>query len=38
VKTGQNPVSVVQVNYAFDNGLTDPEQLLDRYHTLTGWS
>jgi glycosyltransferase involved in cell wall biosynthesis len=38
VKTGQNPVSVVQVNYAFDKGLTDPEQLLDRYHTLTGWS
>jgi glycosyltransferase involved in cell wall biosynthesis len=38
VKTGPNDVSVAQVNYAFDKGLTDPDQLLDRYHTLTGWS
>jgi glycosyltransferase involved in cell wall biosynthesis len=38
VKTGRKPVSVVQVNYAFDKGLTDPDQLLDRYFTLTGWS
>lgn len=29
---------VVQVNYAFDKGLTDPDALLDRYVTLTGWS
>jgi glycosyltransferase involved in cell wall biosynthesis len=38
VKTGRKPPSVVQVNYAFDKGLTDPDQLLDRYFTLTGWS
>jgi glycosyltransferase involved in cell wall biosynthesis len=38
VKTGRNAISVVQVNYVFDKGLTEPEQLLDRYHTLTGWS
>jgi glycosyltransferase involved in cell wall biosynthesis len=38
VKTGWKPRSVVQVNYAFDKGLTDPDQLLDRYFTLTGWS
>jgi glycosyltransferase involved in cell wall biosynthesis len=38
VKTGRKPVSVVQVNYAFDKQLTDPDQLLDRYFTLTGWS
>jgi glycosyltransferase involved in cell wall biosynthesis len=38
VKTGCKPPSVVQVNYAFDKGLTDPEPLLDRYFTLTGWS
>ena len=38
VKTRRNPVSVVQVNYAFDKGLADPDQLLDRYFTLTGWS
>lgn len=28
----------MQVNYAFDNGLTDPDALLARYFTLTGWS
>jgi glycosyltransferase involved in cell wall biosynthesis len=38
VKTGRKPVAVVQVNYAFDKDLTDPDQLLDRYFTLTGWS
>jgi glycosyltransferase involved in cell wall biosynthesis len=38
VKTGWKPLSVVQVNYAFDNELADPDQLLDRYRTLTGWS
>ena len=38
MKTGRKPPSVVQVNYAFDKGLTDPDQLLDRYFTLTGWS
>ena len=29
---------VAQVNYAFDTRLRDPEALLDRYATLTGWS
>ena len=38
VKTARKPVSVVQVNYAFDKELTDPDALLDRYFTLTGWS
>jgi hypothetical protein len=38
VKTGQATVSVVQVNYAYDKQLTDPDELLDRYFTLTGWS
>src|SRR6185436_11966371 len=38
VKTGWSSPSITQVNYAFDKGLTDPEQLLDRYFTLTGWS
>jgi glycosyltransferase involved in cell wall biosynthesis len=38
VKTGREPVSVVQVNYAFDTMLRDPDELLDRYFTLTGWS
>jgi len=37
VKTGWSSPSITQVNYAFDKGLTDPEQLLDRYFTLTGW-
>jgi glycosyltransferase involved in cell wall biosynthesis len=31
-------LSVVQVNYAYDKALTDPDALLDRYFTLTGWS
>src|SRR5689334_7134964 len=38
VKTGRDGVSVVQVNYAFDNTLRDPEALLERYATLTGWA
>jgi glycosyltransferase involved in cell wall biosynthesis len=38
VKTRPQPVSVVQVNYSFDKELTDPDYLLDRYDTLTGWS
>jgi glycosyltransferase involved in cell wall biosynthesis len=31
-------LSIVQVNYVFDKGLTDPAALVDRYFTLTGWS
>jgi glycosyltransferase involved in cell wall biosynthesis len=38
VKTGQTNLAVAQVNYAFDKGLTDPDALLDRYVTLSGWS
>ena len=38
VKTGQTSLSVVQVNYAFNKELADPDALLDRYFTLTGWS
>ena len=29
---------VVQVSYAYDASITDPDALLDRYVTLTGWS
>lgn len=29
---------IVQVNLAYDEAITDPHALLDRYHTLTGWS
>jgi glycosyltransferase involved in cell wall biosynthesis len=29
---------IVQLNLAFDAAFRDPEQLLERYHTLTGWS
>jgi glycosyltransferase involved in cell wall biosynthesis len=29
---------LVQLNLAFDAACRDPEQLLERYHTLTGWS
>lgn len=29
---------VVQVNFRFDDTLTDPDALLERYTTLTGWS
>jgi glycosyltransferase involved in cell wall biosynthesis len=38
VKTGRGGLSVVQVNFACDKSLADPDQLLDRYATLTGWS
>jgi glycosyltransferase involved in cell wall biosynthesis len=38
VKTGSKRVSIVQVNYVYDKGLTEPDVLLDRYFTLTGWS
>ena len=38
MKTPGKPVSVVQVNYAYDKALADPDALLDRYFTLTGWS
>ncbi len=38
MKTGQTSLSVVQVNYAFDNELSDPDALLERFTTLTGWS
>jgi glycosyltransferase involved in cell wall biosynthesis len=31
-------VRIVQLNLAADPGLVDPEALLDRYQTLTGWS
>ena len=31
-------MKVAQVNCVFDNGFTDPEALLERYTTLTGWS
>jgi glycosyltransferase involved in cell wall biosynthesis len=29
---------ITQVNYAYDTGIVDPDDLLDRYSTLTGWS
>ena len=38
MKTGPSRLSVVQVNYAYDKALTDPDALLNRYFTLTGWS
>ena len=38
VKTRPDRLSVVQVNYAYDKALTDPDALLARYFTLTGWS
>jgi glycosyltransferase involved in cell wall biosynthesis len=28
---------IVQLNYTYDPGIDDPEQLLERYHSLTGW-
>jgi glycosyltransferase involved in cell wall biosynthesis len=31
-------VRIALVNYAFDERLADPEALLERYSTLTGWS
>jgi glycosyltransferase involved in cell wall biosynthesis len=38
VNTRGNALSIVQVNCAFDKMLVDPDELLDRYSTLTGWS
>lgn len=38
MKTRPGPLAIVQVNYAYDKGLTDPDALLDRYFTLTGWN
>ena len=38
MKTGLTSLSIVQVNYAFDETLADPDALLARYTTLTGWS
>ena len=29
---------IVQLNLAYDHAISDPQALLDRYHTLTGWS
>ena len=31
-------MSVLQANFDFDRTLADPDALLDRYTTLTGWS
>jgi glycosyltransferase involved in cell wall biosynthesis len=31
-------VIVLHVNFDFDRGLSGPDELLDRYSTLTGWS
>ena len=31
-------MNVVQINYVFEDGVPDPEALLTRYSTLTGWS
>jgi glycosyltransferase involved in cell wall biosynthesis len=31
-------MTLTQVNYAFDPALRDPGELLEAYHTLTGWS
>jgi glycosyltransferase involved in cell wall biosynthesis len=38
VKTAPSGLAIAQVNYAFDKDLADPDELLDRYFTLTGWS
>ena len=38
MKTGLTSVSIVQVNYVFDETLADPDALLARYTTLSGWS
>ena len=32
------PLRIVQVNLAYGVDLREPAELLDRYHTLTGWS
>ncbi len=33
-----DPFRIVQLNLAYDGTLTSPEALLQRYHTLTGWT
>ena len=38
MKTRSAALRVVQVNYFFDKDLSDPDELLARYVTLTGWS
>jgi glycosyltransferase involved in cell wall biosynthesis len=38
VKTARDLLSIAQVNYTFDKDLADPDELLERYFTLTGWS
>ena len=38
MKTARDTLSIFQVNYSFDSRLTDPDELLERYFTLTGWS
>ena len=38
MKTRRDALSIAQVNYTFDKELADPDQLLDRYFTQTGWS
>ncbi|HKB12113.1 MAG TPA: glycosyltransferase family 4 protein [Vicinamibacterales bacterium] len=38
MKTRRDRLAVIQVNYAFDRSLRDPEALLERYATLTGWA
>ena len=38
MKTDRGALSIAQVNYAFDKELADPDELLDRYFTQTGWS
>jgi glycosyltransferase involved in cell wall biosynthesis len=30
-------MNIVVVNYAYDQALADPDELLSRYHSLTGW-
>ena len=37
MKTGRGALSIAQVNYSFDSRLTEPDALLERYFTLTGW-
>jgi hypothetical protein len=31
-------VTVLQVNFDFDPSFANPDELLDQYSTLTGWS
>jgi len=37
VKTVRGALSIAQVNYSFDSQLSEPDELLERYFTLTGW-